>query len=37
MIETSFGTMRKYTIDDDDNYLDAEIPEFVLSIPRVTH
>jgi len=24
-------------IDDEDNYFDAEIPEFVLSIPRVIH
>ena len=39
MIETSFGTMRGsyHMIDDEDNYFDAVIPEFVLSIPRVLH
>ena len=39
MIETSFGTMRGsyHMIDDEDNYFDAVIPEFVLSIPRVIH
>jgi uncharacterized protein affecting Mg2+/Co2+ transport len=24
-------------IDDEDNYFDAKIPEFVLTIPRVIH
>ena len=39
MIETSFGTMRGsyHMIDDEDNYFDAVMPEFVLSIPRVIH
>lgn len=39
MIETSFGTMKGsyHMIDDEDNYFDAVIPEFVLSIPRVIH
>jgi len=39
MIETSFRTMkgRYHMIDDEDNYFDAVIPEFVLSIPRVIH
>ena len=39
MIETSFGTMKGsyHMIDDEDNYFDAVIPEFVLSIPRVMH
>ena len=37
MIETSFGTMKGsyHMIDDEDNYFDAVIPEFILSIPRV--
>ena len=39
VIETSLGTMRGsyQMIDDSDNYFEAEIPEFVLSIPRVMH
>lgn len=39
MLETSFGTMRGsyHMIDDNDNYFDALIPEFVLTIPRVIH
>ncbi len=39
MIETSLGTMRGsyHMIDDEDNYFDASIPEFVLSTPRVIH
>ena len=39
MIETSFGTMKGsyHMIDDEDNYFDAVIPEFILSIPRVIH
>ena len=39
MIETSLGTMKGsyHMIDDEDNYFDADIPEFVLSTPRVIH
>ncbi len=39
MIETSLGTMKGsyHMIDDEDNYFDASIPEFVLSTPRVIH
>ena len=39
MIETSLGTMKGsyHMIDDEDNYFDAIIPEFVLSIPRIIH
>ena len=39
MIETSLGTMKVsyHMIDDEDNYFDAAIPEFVLTIPRVIH
>ena len=39
MIETSLGTMKGsyHMIDDEDNYFDAKIPEFVLTIPRVIH
>ena len=39
MIETSFGTMKGsyHMIDDEDNYFDAVIPEFILSIHTVIH
>ena len=39
MIETSLGTMKGsyQMIDDDDNYFDALIPEFVLTVPRIIH
>ena len=39
MIETSLGTMKGTyrMIDDNDKYFDAQIPEFILSIPRVIH
>lgn len=39
MIETSLGTMKGsyQMIDDEDNYFDANIPEFVLSTPRIIH
>ena len=39
MIETSLGTMKGsyQMIDDEDNYFDAAIPEFVLSTPRIIH
>ncbi len=39
MIETSFGTMKgSYKmIDDNERHFDAQIPEFILSIPRVIH
>tara|TARA_B100000900_G_scaffold344789_1_gene308970 strand:+ start:141 stop:512 length:372 start_codon:yes stop_codon:yes gene_type:complete len=39
MIETSLGTMKGsyHMIDDEDNYFDAPIPEFVLSTPRIIH
>jgi len=39
MIETSLGTMKGsyQMIDDEDNYFDANIPEFVLSTPRINH
>tara|TARA_Y100001960_G_scaffold314064_1_gene377784 strand:- start:2038 stop:2424 length:387 start_codon:yes stop_codon:yes gene_type:complete len=39
MIETSFGTMKGtyQMIDDNNNQFNADIPEFVLSIPRVIH
>ena len=39
VIETSLGTMkgRYQMIDDADIYFEAEIPEFVLSVPRVIH
>ena len=39
VLETSLGTMKgSYKmINDLDKYFDAEIPEFVLSIPRVIH
>tara|TARA_B100000949_G_C14281299_1_gene451975 strand:- start:3022 stop:3402 length:381 start_codon:yes stop_codon:yes gene_type:complete len=39
MIETSLGTMKgTYTmIDDDEKHFDAQIPEFILSVPRVIH
>ena len=39
VIETSLGTMKGsyQMIDDADNYFEAEIPEFVLSVPRVIH
>ena len=39
VIETSLGTMKGsyQMIDDTDNYFEAEIPEFVLSVPRVIH
>ena len=39
MVETSLGTMKGsyQMIDDDDNYFDALIPEFVLTVPRIIH
>tara|TARA_Y100000992_G_scaffold290280_1_gene245634 strand:+ start:67 stop:441 length:375 start_codon:yes stop_codon:yes gene_type:complete len=39
VIETSLGTMKGsyQMIDDDDNYFEAEIPEFILTIPRIIH
>ena len=39
MIETSLGTMKGsyQMIDDEDNYFDAIIPEFVLTVPRAIH
>jgi|TARA_B100000959_G_scaffold110422_1_gene116478 ApaG protein len=39
VLETSLGTMKGsyQMINDLDKYFDAEIPEFVLSIPRVIH
>ena len=39
MIETALGTMKGtyQMIDDNEHYFDAEIPEFILSIPRVIH
>ena len=39
MIGTSLGTMKGsyHMIDDEDNYFDATIPEFVLSTPRTIH
>ena len=39
VIETSLGTMKGsyQMIDDADNCFEAEIPEFVLSVPRVIH
>ena len=39
MIETALGTMKGtyQMIDDNERYFDAEIPEFILSIPRVIH
>ena len=39
MIETSLGNMKGsyHMIDDEDNYFDATIPEFVLTVPRVIH
>ena len=39
ILETSFGTMKGsyQMINDSENYFDAEIPEFILSIPRVIH
>ena len=38
-LETSLGTMKGsyQMINDSENYFDAEIPEFVLTIPRVIH
>ena len=35
-IKTPYGK-NQYVIDDEDNYFDAVIPEFILSIPRVIH
>ena len=39
MIETSLGTMKGTykMIDDDEKYFDAQVPEFILSVPRVIH
>ena len=39
VLETSLGTMKGtyQMINDSENYFDAEIPEFVLTIPRVIH
>ena len=39
MIETSLGTMKGtyQMIDDNEKYFDAQIPEFILSVPRVIH
>tara|TARA_Y100001949_G_C15892696_1_gene288883 strand:- start:202 stop:582 length:381 start_codon:yes stop_codon:yes gene_type:complete len=39
MIETSLGTMKGtyQMIDDDEKYFDAQVPEFILSVPRVIH
>ena len=39
VLETSLGTMKGtyQMITDSENYFDAEIPEFVLTIPRVIH
>ncbi|MEC9206216.1 MAG: Co2+/Mg2+ efflux protein ApaG [Pseudomonadota bacterium] len=39
MIETSFGTMKGtyQMVDDNKDLFDAQIPEFILSIPRVIH
>ncbi len=39
LLETSFGTMKGsyQMVSDSDSFFDAEIPEFVLSIPRVIH
>ena len=38
-LETSLGTMKGsyQMLNDSENYFDAEIPEFVLTIPRVIH
>ena len=39
MIETSLGTMKGTykMIDDDEKHFDAQVPEFILSVPRVIH
>ena len=39
VLETSLGTMKGtyQMINDSEKYFDAEIPEFVLTIPRVIH
>ena len=39
VLETSLGTMKGsyQMINDSENYFDAIIPEFVLTIPRVIH
>jgi len=39
MLETSMGTMKGTykMINDSEDYFDADIPEFILSIPRVIH
>ena len=39
ILETSLGTMKGsyQMINDSENYFNAEIPEFVLTIPRVIH
>ena len=39
MLETSMGTMKGTykMISDSEDYFDADIPEFILSIPRVIH
>ena len=39
LLKLSLGTMKGsyQMIDDADNYFEAEIPEFVLSVPRVIH
>ena len=39
ILETSFGIMKGsyQMINDSENYFDAEIPEFILSTPRVIH
>ena len=39
MIETSLGTMKGTykMIDDHEKHFDAQVPEFILSVPRVIH
>ena len=39
ILETSFGIMKGsyQMINDSENYFDAEIPEFILSTPRIIH
>ena len=39
VLETSFGTMKGsyQMINDSENYFDAEIPEFILTTPRIIH
>ena len=39
VLETSLGTMKGsyQMINDSESYFDAEIPEFILTIPRVIH